>query len=513
MNKLTKVLAAVLIAATILLGATLGVLYFGLGIDIFDRSGWDTNSGGQTIYLDYHGDPVSDWQLIDGNWYYFDPGTNAMVTGWLENGGNRYYLDENGVRLTGWVVLEDGTYYISPSNGSAVTGWIDAEDGRHHLDETTGRMSTGWLDWGGDRYYLDDNGLPFCGWLETQDGRYFLDEEGTMVTGWISTTEGICYLNETTGAVTTGWMELDGQRYYFGGDGYMATGWTDTEEGRYYLDENGYLVTGWLDLEGKRYLLDDNGLMTLGWYTNDEGTRYYFREDGTMAIGQVEIDGVNNFFTSTGAYVVLVNKWNEVPEDYELDLVYYGEWQVDSACYEALKAMLSDLKSVGYYEITSAYRSVATQQSIWNRRLANYTNAYGKTKAEEMVALEVAVPGTSEHHLGLAVDISAGDTVDAWLAENSWRYGFILRYPNGKTELTGITYEPWHFRYVGVELAQELYELDMCMEEYMAMLTESQSGEPTDSESGTAPGEPTDETSPEESTDAVSDTSPQEPTE
>lgn len=496
MNKLTKILAAVLISATILLGAVLGVLYFGFGIDIFDRSGWSSNSSGETIYLDYRGDPVADWQLIDGNWYYFDTTDHGMVTGWLDLGGSRYYLDEGGVRLTGWVTLEDGTYYISPSNGSAVTGWLDSGDGRRYLDSETGLMVTGWLDWGGSRYYLDESGLMTVGWVETRDGRYFLDDTGAMVTGWITTTEGTCYLNETTGAVTTGWLDLDGQRYYLDGNGYLATGWTETVEGRYYLNELGQPATGWLDLAGKRYHLDENGLMTLGWYTDPDGVRYYFREDGTMAVGQVEIDGVNNFFTSTGAYVVLVNKWNPVPEDYEPNLVYYGSWQVDASCYDALKAMLTDLKEVGYYEITSAYRSTATQQSIWDRRLANYTAAYGREKAEEMVALEVAIPGTSEHHLGLAVDISAGEKVDAWLAENSWRYGFIIRYPNGKTELTGIIYEPWHFRYVGPELAKELYDLDLCMEEYMAMLTDSQSGELPDTSadaSQEAPGgsEPT----------------------
>ena len=498
MNKLTKILAAVLIAATILLGSTLGILYFGLGIDIFDRSGWDTNSSGETIYLDYHGDPVSDWQLIDGSWYYFDQTSHAMATGWLEQQGKRYYLDETGVRLTGWVELADGSYYISPSNGAAATGWLDLEEGRYFLDEATGRMHTGWLDWGGERYHLGSDGLMTMGWLETPDGRYFLSDTGTMLTGWITTSEGTCYLNETTGAVTTGWLELEDQRYYLKADGYLATGWTDTEEGRCYFNELGQPHTGWLDLEDRRYLLDETGLLTLGWYESGEGVLYYFREDGSMAVGQLEIDGINRFFTSTGAHVVLVNKWNPVPEDYKPDLVSYGKWEVDRSCYEALRSMLSDLKSVGYYEITSAYRSTSTQKAIWNNRIQRYMNqGYSKAGAEEKTALEVAVPGTSEHHLGLAVDISAGDKVDAWLAENSWRYGFILRYPEGKTELTGIIYEPWHYRYVGLELAQELYELDLCMEEYMAMLTPDL--EPADD---TAPTDSTDPSAPtEDSTD------------
>ena len=84
----------------------------------------------------------------------------------------------------------------------------------------------------------------------------------------------------------------------------------------------------------------------------------------------------------------------------------------------------------------------------------------------------VAVPGTSEHQLGLALDIiSETDEDDTatwqWLNENCWRYGFILRYPEEKIQITGITYEPWHFRYVGVEAAQEITEQGITLEEYL----------------------------------------------
>ena len=94
----------------------------------------------------------------------------------------------------------------------------------------------------------------------------------------------------------------------------------------------------------------------------------------------------------------------------------------------------------------------------------------------------VAIPGTSEHQLGLALDIidDSNRTLDRsqentqtqqWLMAHSWEYGWILRYPNGKTDLTGIIYEPWHYRYVGKEIAAELHSLDMCLEEYFNMLT------------------------------------------
>ena len=105
--------------------------------------------------------------------------------------------------------------------------------------------------------------------------------------------------------------------------------------------------------------------------------------------------------------------------------------------------------------------------------------ATGLADAETEAGRQVAVPGTSEHQLGLAVDIVDLDhqlldesqeqtAVQQWLMANSWRYGFILRYPTAKTETTGIIYEPWHYRYVGQEAAAEIYQQGVCLEEYIA---------------------------------------------
>ena len=100
--------------------------------------------------------------------------------------------------------------------------------------------------------------------------------------------------------------------------------------------------------------------------------------------------------------------------------------------------------------------------------------------APAVAAESVAVPGTSEHQLGLAADIidehypnldkgQEETGTQKWLMENCWRYGFILRYPNGTTDITGIIYEPWHYRYVGVDYAKEITDLGVTLEEYVAM--------------------------------------------
>lgn len=516
-----KKLACALAAVVLLAGCAYAVLLFGFGIDIFDRGGWKVTPEGYVQYLNREGEPLTDWQELEGQWYYFDPNAQGnMVTGWLELPQGRYYLDGEGRRQSGFTALSDGTYYFSPDTGVAATGWQTVGEDTYYMD-STGRVSTGWTDVGESRYYFGTNGAEITGWLmledevfylhpdsgimatgltevdglryyfgadgarltgwtETDSGTFCLDSNsGVVLTGWIQGEKGARYLDETTGIMATGWLETESGRLYMGTDGYMCTGWTETDSGTYYLDEQGHPATGWMEEDGSRYYLDGDGRMTQGWLTLED-TTYYFRENGVMAIGKVMIDDVARYFSSTGAYVVMVNGWNPVPEDYTAELVSFGSWQVDASCYDALTQMLEDCPYS--YTITSAYRSKDSQQSIWTTRLYNYLNAgYSDASALALVKAYVAKPGYSEHQLGLAVDIAGSDAVCGWLAEHCWDYGFILRYPEGKSDITGIAYERWHFRYLGTELSKEIEALDVTLEEYMDMLTD-QAG----SDAGTA---------------------------
>ena len=269
--------------------------------------------------------------------------------------------------------------------------------------------------------------------------------------GW--ETVGDCvYYCDTNGGRLTDWQEIEGKRYFFDQSGVLQTGWLEMESGRYYLGADGAMVTGWLESEGERY---------------------YFRENGTMATGRVEINGEACFFSSQGKHVLLVNFENAVPDDYTPELVKVRGYRIDSSCADALEELLSACEKDGHKcKINSGYRSVERQQKLWEKRYQQYRDAgYSKKKATAKVESSVAKPGTSEHHLGLAADIGGNAKMQKWLEKHAWEYGFIVRYPEGKTEYTGIIYEPWHIRYVGKELAKELHELDLCLEEYMQLLT------------------------------------------
>ena len=390
-----------------------------------------------------------------------------VLTGWQQVGNAVYYYLEDGTKATGWVTVDDVRYYFS-QEGILQTGWLHTLGGTYYLC-SQGAMVTGWQEVDGVTYYFRENGILATGWEQIGDGRYYFDAEGKAYSGW---------------------TEVDGMDYYFRLDGAMATGWELIEENRFYFDAEGQICTGWVDVEEHRYYLGDDGVMVTGWLETEDG-RFYLKEDGAMAKGCVEIDGVKNYFTSAGKFVILVNPWNYVPEGYEADLVYvdlaysliYG--QVDRSCYENLIQMLKDCEAAGHKAVViSAYRTHEYQIKNHQRKVDYYLNlGYSQEEAYRLASMVVAVPGTSEHELGLAVDLvdynnwaldesQASMPAQKWLMEHSWEYGFLLRYPTGKTDVTGIIYEPWHYRYVGVELATELHELGLTLEEYLQMLTE-----------------------------------------
>lgn len=179
--------------------------------------------------------------------------------------------------------------------------------------------------------------------------------------------------------------------------------------------------------------------------------------------------------------LLLVNPWNPLPEDFSVELAELKNGRcVDERIYEDLQDLLADARAEGLSPvICSAYRTNAQQQMLYGNKIKRLElEGYSQEEAQQKAGTVVAVPGTSEHETGLALDIVAesyqvltedqeNTAEQQWLMENAHRYGFILRYPKGKSEITGICYEPWHYRYVGKEAAKEIYKKGLCLEEYL----------------------------------------------
>ena len=173
--------------------------------------------------------------------------------------------------------------------------------------------------------------------------------------------------------------------------------------------------------------------------------------------------------------LILVNSENAFPENINLNLVKFQEKEVADIIYNDLvdmyNAALNDNVTL---KINNAYRSKEEQTQIFENKMNDYENeGYTKEKAYEQTKLTVQVPGYSEHETGLAIDFSNEGHYDEnekmweWLKNNAYKYGFILRYPEDKYEITKIDYEPWHYRYVGKKAAKEMANKNLTLEEYL----------------------------------------------
>ena len=408
------ILAAVLLLSAILAG---GWLWYDNNVD---RSGWET-AAGIRYYKDFHGDRVTGWREIDGETYYFT-GDNAMATLWHEVEGQVYFFREDGTLATGWETVGEKTHYFS-NDGIFYSGWLDLEGKRYYLPE--GILVTGWQDIDGNRYYFGSDGAMATGTVDIDGVSYTFREDGTMVTGWH---EGKYILSD--GTTASGWQDIDGKRCYFREDGSAYTGWL--EEGEY---------------------------------------RYYIQQDGTAAVGPLEIDGYTYHFSPKGVQIWLVNHKYALKENYEPETTMINGYPMASECVKALENMLGGCRIAGNADpiIVAGYRTYWDQHYMYNHTLETVgpSGFY-----------YISLPNHSEHQLGLAVDIvenshrtlnnSQEYTASAkWLRENCWDYGFILRYPEGTRDITGVAYEPWHYRYVGKEIALELKELGITLEEYL----------------------------------------------
>ena len=201
----------------------------------------------------------------------------------------------------------------------------------------------------------------------------------------------------------------------------------------------------------------------------------------------IETAHEDNRVKTEDALLVLINKDHPILNNITYSLVSFEEGNlVDERMYNDLVSMIADAKKAGYeLVVCSSWRSRELQTKLYEEKIEEYLSyGYSIDQSEELAAFWVAVPGTSEHEVGLAVDIvskyyqelnhSQADTAEQkWLMTHCQKYGFILRYPENKQDITHIGYEPWHYRYVGKEAAKEIMSSGICLEEYLGAVYES----------------------------------------
>lgn len=234
-----------------------------------------------------------------------------------------------------------------------------------------------------------------------------------------------------------------------------------------------------VNLEGSDFTEDLNDMEIFDRYSADEILAYMQdreRQDRDELSDNYE-------FSKDDWRLILVNKQHSIPDDYEVKLgkisTTRGIMNCDERIIDDLRDMLQAALDDGVtLEIQSPYRTEAYQKFLFDKRIKEYMGkGLSYMEAYQLAGLSVNIPGNSEHQIGLALDIVSStfrtlakefeDTDGGrWLAENSYKYGFILRYPKGKEDITGVKYEPWHFRYVGVEAATVITEQGITLEEF-----------------------------------------------
>lgn len=240
-------------------------------------------------------------------------------------------------------------------------------------------------------------------------------------------------------------------------------------------------------------ILDDNDV--LDGYVEDENI-YYDEDVDTYTIDEIleeneglydnasdydeAVDYEDYDFDPSDWRYVLINKQHPIPDDYTFTLgTIKGTMQCDERILDSLLGLLQGAKEDGVnIVVCSPYRDYYKQQVLFERKINAYMNkGYSYLEAYKLTSQTVTVPGASEHQIGLAIDFISDTykTLDygfgeseagVWLREHSYEYGFILRYPQGQEYVTGIDYEPWHFRYVGVEAATVITQNAITLEDF-----------------------------------------------
>ena len=348
---------ASILAAAVTLGLGCSLLFLNPQTALAQNSGW-IHDGNSWSYVLSDGTYASGWfKTPNGKWFYFDPESHKMATGYLDNGdGKSYWIDESqGLVYDGWVKDTQGNWLHTNEDGCLVTGWYRAGDGAwwyfdnngyaqfgaltnlnhpFYIDYSKGLLYDAWVqDAKGNWLHTDDNGVLATGWFKTKSGYWFyFNQDHTMKTGiltdkgytfWLDKKDGLLYNEwvkdesgkwlhtDGNGCLVTGWYHApNGKWFYFNKDTYyMVTGKLTDDHKDYWLDENaGLLYDAWVqDAKGNWLHTDDNGVLATGWFKTKSGYWFYFDQDHTMKTGILTDKGYTFWLDKNDG--LLYNEW------------------------------------------------------------------------------------------------------------------------------------------------------------------------------------------------------------
>ena len=261
-------------------------------------TGWSQDASDSSWYLSNGSGFLQKGWVYDGSWYYMDPETYKMRTGWLEQGPSesptRYYLTGSGAMVSDNWVLDGSDWYYADGSGALSRGWM--YDGNwYYLDPSTCKMAKGLQEIGGTKYFFNnDSGAMAVGWGLDSDGSwYWGSSSGALAKGWMYDGNWY-YLDPSTCKMAKGLQEIGGTKYFFNNDsGAMTTGWGhDSDSGKWYLgSESGALLQGWHLVGGSWYWMDPTTkIMAQSEWLKYKGDAYYLLDSGAMATSRIVRD-------------------------------------------------------------------------------------------------------------------------------------------------------------------------------------------------------------------------------
>ena len=334
-----------------------------------------------------------------------------------------------------------------------------------------------------------EDGSLFSGLYETSDSRRYFGADHTAYEG-LTIIDGVQYYMRADGLRYTGFA-MTTELFHFR-DGKAEEGFFDDESGRYYTDAYGHIIYGYKQIGDDLYCFDsETGAMLVN--TTKDG--YIIGADSicrkVIQGGEVTTSKYGAFKTTLIPFPEDETMWKliclntdyrvtrDVEDKIELSYVAGSSQRMDSRAAVWYNKMYSAAKADGIYLTPcSGYRSYSTQLYLYNEFVDEYIGyGYSGYEAEILASRRRMPAGSSEHNIGICMDIITASSADhfenykayGWLSEHAADYGFILRYPADKTEITGVKIEPWHWRYVGVENAAAIKASGLCLEEYLGL--------------------------------------------